>query len=146
VKGEVFVGYVNLQYQSPLPSIRAVDYGAALHWYATELMTLNLTATRSFDDTTIAGASIADDQVFGLDLDYELLRNLILQFHGDYTDSRFVGTGRTDRLLEAGLNVKYLLNHYMAADASYAWQQRRSNVTGQNFTDNTVSAGLHFQL
>jgi len=146
VKGEVFVGYVNLQYRSPLPSIRAVDYGAALHWYATDLMTVHLTATRAFDDTTIAGASIADDQTFGLALDYELLRNLIVQLHGDYTDSRFVGTGRTDRIAEAGINMKYLLNRYMAADASYVWQQRRSNVSGQDLTDNTVSAGLHFQL
>lgn len=146
VRGEVFVGYVNLQFKAPLPSIATVDYGAALHWYATDLLTVNLTAARTFNDTNIAGASVSDDKSFGLSLDYELLRNLIVQSHVGYTDSRFVGAGRTDRVLEAGLNVRYLLNRYMSADASYVWQDRSSNVVGGGFRDNTVSAGLHFQL
>jgi hypothetical protein len=146
VRGEVFVGYVNMQFKAPLPSIQTIDYGAALHWYVTKLMTFHLTASRQFNDTTIAGASVSDDKVFGASLDYELFRNLILQGHVDYTDSRFVGGARTDHILQAGLNAQYLINRYLAATASYVWQRRQSNVAGAGFNDNTVSAGLHFQL
>ncbi len=146
IRGEVFVGYVNLQFKAPLQSIATMDYGAALHWYATDLMTFHLTAERQFNETTIAGASISDDKVFGASVDYEVLRNLILQGHADYTDSRFVGTGRNDHIWEAGLKARYLLNRYMAAEAGYTWQRRQSNVVGQGFNDNTFSAGLHFQL
>jgi len=145
VRGEVFIGYVNLRFAAPLQNIATIDYGGALHWYVTNLLTFNLTATRSFDATTIGGAAVADDKIFGASVDYELMRNLIVQGHVNYTDSRF-GAARTDRILEAGLNAKYLLNRYMAADAGYVWQRRQSSVAGAGFTDNTVSAGLHFQM
>ncbi len=146
VRGEVFVGYVNLQFQAPFQPINAVDYGVALHWYATDLMTVHLTASREFNSTTVSGASISDDQIFGAAFEYEVLRNLLLLGHADYTNSRFVEAGRTDHLWEAGIKVRYLLNRYMAAEAGYVWQRRQSNAPGQNFTDNTVSAGFHFQL
>ncbi len=146
VRGEVFVGFVNLQYKAPLAPVRTIDFGAALHWYPTDLMTFHLTASREFNDTTIAGASVSDDKIFGAALDYELLRNLIVQTHVDYTDSRYVGAARNDRIWQAGLDVRYLLNRYMAANAGYVWQKRQSNVAGQDFTDSTFTAGLHFQL
>jgi hypothetical protein len=146
VRGEVFVGYVNLQFKAPLQSVATIDYGAALHWYVTDLMTFHLTVERDLNDTTIPGASIADDKEFGAALDYELLRNLILQGHADYTDSHFIGTPRSDNIIEAGLNLRYLINPYMAANAGYVWQRRDSNAAGQAFTDNTFTAGLHFQL
>lgn len=145
IQGEIFVGFADQRFKA-YPHVKALDYGARLTWYATSLMTFHLTAARSFDATTVAGASVSDDQSLGLSLDYELLRNLIIQAHGDFTDSRYVGTPRVDKLFEAGLTAKYLLNRYMAANAGYSWQHRISTVTGQGFTDNLFEAGLHFQL
>lgn len=146
VQGEIFVGFSQQSFKAPFKDVQAVDYGARLTWYATPLMTVHLTASRQFHDTTIAGASVTDDQAVGLSLDYELLRNLIIQSHVDLTDSRFVGTPRDDKLLEAGLTAKYLINRYMAAQMGYAFQRRSSSNEGQGFTDHVVQAGLHFQL
>lgn len=145
LQGEIFVGFADQRFEA-YPHVKALDYGATLTWYATPLMTFHLTAARSFNDTTVTGASVSDDQSLGLSLDYELLRNLIIQAHGDATDSRYVGTPRVDKLFEAGLTAKYLLNRYIAADAGYAWQRRSSTAGGQGFTDNLFQAGLHFQL
>ncbi len=145
LQGEVFVGFAHQDFKS-YANVDAVDYGAKLHWYATPLMTVHLTAARQFNDTTIGGASVTDDQTARLAIDYELLRSLILQAHFDFTDSRFVGTPRQDMLFETGLTAKYLINHYMSADAGYAWQRRSSSSAGQGFTDNLFQAGLHFQL
>ena len=146
LQGEIFVGFASQSFKAPYRDVNAVDYGAKLHWYATSLMTVHLTASRLFHDTTIAGASATDDQFASLAVDYELLRNLILQAHVDFTDSRFVGTAREDKLFETGLTAKYLINRYLSADAGYAYQHRDSTAAGQGFTDNLIRAGLHFQL
>jgi len=146
LQGEVFVGFASQKFKDPFRSVNAIDYGAKLHWYATPLMTVHLTASRLFHDTTIAGASATDDQFVSLAIDYELLRNLLLQAHVDFTDSRFLGIGRDDKLLETGLTAKYLINRYLSADAGYAYQRRSSSAAGQGFTDNLFQAGLHFQL
>lgn len=146
LQGEIFVGFVRQKFTAPYRSVSAVDYGAKLHWYATSLMTVHLSASRLFHDTTIAGASATDDQSVSLAVDYELLRDLILQAHVDLTDSRFLGTARDDKLLETGLTAKYLINRFLSANAGYAYQRRSSSAAGQGFTDNLFQAGLHFQL
>src|SRR5262249_48963538 len=126
--------------------INAVDYGAKLTWYATPLMTFHLTASRSFNDTTIDGASSTDDQSFGASLDYELLRDFIVQTSVNYLDSKFEGIKRDDKYLSAAFNAKWLINRYMNASVSYVYTDRNSSVPGQDFTDNAVMANLHFQL
>ncbi len=146
IQGELFAGYVNESFENPFKNISTFDYGAALHWYATPLMTFHLTASRAFDDTTLVGASISDDKRFGAAMDYELLRDLIIQTHVSYTDSKFEDIARDDKILEAAFNVKYLINRYMSANAGYVFSRRNSSVPGQGFTDNSVMATLHLQL
>jgi hypothetical protein len=146
IKGELFGGYVNESFKKPFNNTSAFDYGAKLTWYATPLMTLHLTASRMFNDTTIIGASATDDQSFGASLDYELLRNLILQTSVNYTDRKFDGITRDDKYLEAAFNAKWLINRYMSANIGYVYTNRNSSVPGQDFTDNAVMAGLHLQL
>ena len=146
LEGEVFAGYVNDRFHAPLESVAGVDYGAALHWYATGLLTVHFTASRLFDDTTLDGASISDDQALGLGADYELLRNLLVQTHVNFLDSRFVGITRNDTIWEADFGVKWLINRYMSADALYTWSHRASSAAGQGYNDNLATAGIHFQL
>jgi len=146
IQGEVFAGYVKENFVKPFGDVSGLDYGAAIHWYATPLMTFHFTASRSFNDTTVFGASSSDDQGLGTALDYELLRNLIIQTHVNYTDSRFEGISRDDKIIEAAFNAKYLLNRYMSANAGYVFTRRSSSAPGQDYTDNAVMAGLHFQL
>jgi len=146
VKGEAFAGYASESFKRPFKDINAVDYGAKLTWYATPLMTLHLTALRSFNPTTIAGASSTDDQSFGTSLDYELLRDLIIQTSVNYLDSKFEGISRNDRYLSAAFNAKWLITRYMNASAGYAYTDRNSSAPGRDFTDNAVMANLHFQL
>jgi len=146
LEGEVFVGYVNDRFHAPLQSVTGIDYGAALHWFATNLLTVHFTASRLFDDTTLDGASISDDQSLGLSADYELLRNLIIQSHVSFLDSRFVGITRNDTTWEAGIGAKWLIDRYISAGAGYTFSHRSSSAPGQNYNDNLATAGLHFQL
>ena len=146
IKGELFAGYMNESLKKPFKSVGAFDYGAKLTWYATPLMTVHLNASRTFNDTTISGASVTDDQSFGAGIDYELLRNLIIQTSVNYLDSKFEDIGRDDKYLSAAFNAKWLINRYMSANIGYVYTDRNSSVPGQDFTDHAVMAGLHLQL
>jgi len=123
-----------------------VDYGATLTWYATELETVHLTASRKFDDTTIPGASVSDDQSVDAGVTFEILRPLILRADLSYLNSNFVGAERTDRIFSGSIGADYLINEYMRAYATYNLSHRASDALGQDFTDNAASAGLKFQL
>lgn len=146
LRGEVFAGYLTQDFKAPLKNVSGFDYGVNLDWYASQVLTFHLTASRTPNDTTLLGASTSDDRSVGGGLDYEFRRNIILQASGSYTDSKFTGITRDDQTTGAHVGLKYLLNRYMSATAAYDYQQRDSNLGGQNFTDNTFGVTLHLQM
>jgi hypothetical protein len=141
-----YVGLLQQNHTAPLRDTSTMDFNLKLDWFVTELMTAHLTASRVVDDTTIAGASSVDVRQVGAALDYELLRQLILQPRFAYYDDKFDGIPRDDRITSAGLEARYLLNNYLAAYASYDFQKRDTNATGRAYDDNVFSIGLRGQL
>jgi hypothetical protein len=146
IQGEVFVGYLDQQYDAPLEDVGGLDFGATLDWSVTPLTTLHLLAARTVNDTTFAGVSGIDDQTIGLSVDHDLLRNLVLRARIAYTDSQYRGQSRKDGLTDAGLGVDYLLNQFMSVSARYTYQLRSSSDTGQGYSDNLFSVGITARL
>ncbi|MDE2110388.1 MAG: outer membrane beta-barrel protein [Alphaproteobacteria bacterium] len=146
VKGQIFVGYLDQHYHAPLVNVKGFNFGANVDWSASPLWTFHLAASRTLNGTTIAGASAEDDRMVRLGVDYSILRNVMIQAHFSYNDSVFNGSPREDKYPEAGIGVNYLMNSLMTATLAYAHQERNSSISGQGFTDNTVSVGLNFHL
>jgi hypothetical protein len=144
--GELFVGYLNQSFAqdvpTPLPNVSGFDYGAELDWYVSPVLTAHLSGSRQLADVVISGASVADNKNVTVSADYEFRPNIILQARASYTDSRFVGTTRTDTYPGAGVGVKYLLNRYVSANLNYNYSERSTDVSGVQYTDNTISIGL----
>ena len=131
---------------TPLPNVSGFDYGAELDWYASPTFTVRLSGSRQLADVTITGASVADNKMVALSADYEFRPNIILQARVSYTDSRFVGTTRTDTYPGAGVGVKYLVNRYVSANLNYNYSERSTDVSGVQYTDNTISIGLSLHV
>ena len=91
VHSEIFAGYLTQKYNAPLKDVSGFDYGLALDWYITTLVTLHVNASRVLNDTILSGASTSDDQHIGASADYELLRDLIVQAAIGHTVSTFHG-------------------------------------------------------
>jgi hypothetical protein len=146
VAGQIYVGYLEQSFSQnvplPLRDISGVDYGVALDWFASPLLTVHLNGLRQINDTTLSSTSASEDSSIKLSADYELDYNLLLNAFVSYTNSRLVGTTRTDNYPGVGVGVKYLMNRYLSAYVAYAYSQRSSNFSGVNFSDNTVSIGL----
>jgi hypothetical protein len=146
IQGSAFVGYLEQKYHAPLISATGFDYGAQIDWFVAELWTAHFSASRTLQDTIIAGASTEDQRNFGASLDYELLRNVIFQGSVNYEDVKFKGIARDDKIWSAGITGRYLINQYMNAYAAFTHSDRNSNVAGQDFNDNAYTLGIKFQM
>jgi hypothetical protein len=146
VRGEIFVGYLDQKFKAPLHNVSGFDFGVNLDWYATELFTVHLTASRMLVDTTLANASMLDTRQGGISFDWEVARNFIVQGNFGYTDMKFTGITRDDKIVDAGIGAKYLLNRYLSADVKYRYEERNTNAAGQDYKDNLVTVGLTLHL
>jgi hypothetical protein len=148
--GELFVGYLDQSFQAPLLDVSGFDYGMKIDWYATPVLTVHLTGSRTINDVTLAGVSAGDDKLVKISADYELRRNVILQGYLSYTDSTLksfaVPTTRHDTYPGAGVALKYLMNRYMSAHLNYNYNERSSNFAGVDYSDSTVSLGLSLHI
>lgn len=146
LKGEAYAGYLAQDFHTPLPNVSGIDFGAKLTWYPDALYTVHLSAERRLTDTTIFAASVSDDRVVNFGVDYELLRNVIVQGGVNYASSRFVGAARNDTVWGASLQAQYLINENMRATLGYDFSNRASSEAGQNFRDHTIHLDLKLAL
>lgn len=144
--GDVFVGRLDRQFGAPLKDFSGFNYGATLTWLATPLTTVQLTAARMLNETTVAGSSMSVDNTFAVGVDHELRRNVILQANLSYVDSEFVGTQRGDTYFEGRVGAAYLIDRNLSATAGYERRQRESNALGEDYSEDKFSVGLHVQL
>jgi len=145
VQATAYAGYLHQNYAAPLKDASGFDFNAQIDWFTTQLLTVHFTASRTIEDTTIAGASSMDVRAVSASADYELLRNVILQPHVEYSDNKFDGISRDDKITSAGLQARYLMNEYLSAYAGYDYQHRATDAVGRRFSDNLFTIGLRGQ-
>ena len=167
VQGSVYLGYVDQFYNQhhtftigvdptlhTLKDVNGLDFGADLTWYPTELLTVHLSASRTLQNTTLAGASAGDDRGVQLAADYELTRRIHLTGRLAYDDVSYQGTAtlipprpnRADQDFDVGIGGKWLISHYVWANLTYDYTDRNSNIPAAGYHDNTVMLGLNLQI
>jgi hypothetical protein len=154
ITGEFYAGYMEQDYttQSPVPlgDDSGFNYGAEITWTPDPLFTIRLGASHLINETvvsSIAGvATDSNEQRFSLGVDWSIRRNIII--HGDvaYLHDNFTGSGRKDDVGLASVGISYLMNSYISANFRYIYQNRDSNIVGQDYGDNILRIGLGFQL
>jgi hypothetical protein len=150
VSGEVYVGYLTQLFSQnvphPLQNVSGFDYGVQLDWYVTPLLTAHISGKRSLDDVVLSGVSVADNKNVTLSADYEFRPNIIVQGRAGYTNTRYVGSGRTDDYPSVGIGVMYLVNRYVSLNVNYNYSERSADTAALAYTDNTVSIGLALHI
>ena len=146
VHGEIFAGYLKQAFKAPLNDVSGFDYGAKLDWYASPVFTIHLTGSRELQDVVLNNVSVADNKTVALGADYEFRPNVILQAQGSYTDSRYIGSGLSDRYPGILVGIRYLISRYVSADLNYNYSARSTDRTNVKYTDSLVSFGLNFHI
>jgi hypothetical protein len=148
--GEVFVGYVNRDYDDlRYSTINGPIFGAELTWNISGLTTLQFAASRLIKSTTIIGASGIIDTEVGIEIDHELLRNLILSFDISLSNEDFDGIDRSDDIFRTQLEVAYLMNRYLQLRLGFNIFNRDTapaDSGGREFDKQQIYLGIQGQI
>lgn len=150
-EGEVFVGYVEQNYDSnSLENLDAFTFGASMLWNPTGLTSVRGSIARTVQETiavevvngfvTPASGILATS--FNLQLEHELKRNVLLKGTAGYSKSDFLNTSRSDDNFNASLGTSYLLNRNFSLDATYSFSGRNTTEAGQDLKRHLFMVGL----
>src|SRR5690606_9395828 len=118
LRGEVGAGYLWQDYADPgTPSIDGYSYLLGLTWNPTPLMTLNVTGEREVKDAPDTGTGGRIQSSVVAQLDYEVLRNLILSGRLRFEQDEYVDSAREDTIWRPGVLVDYYINRNFAVGA-----------------------------
>ncbi|MBC7102844.1 MAG: outer membrane beta-barrel protein [Parvibaculum sp.] len=146
-QGGAYVGYQERDYDAAtFGDTDGLAYGANVDWFVTPLTTVIFTADQSVEETTIGGSSGYDRQRFGVDVDHELMRNLILSGGASYGSDDFNSSPREDDLIGASAGLLYLLNRNFDVGLRYTFEDRDSNDATADYTRNVVALTLTGKL
>lgn len=148
MRGEIGLGYLSQEYDAV--AFNKIDgFGARgqLEWFPTQLMTVTLTGSRTVEDAGIPGSAGYLSSNIGGQVDYELLRNVIITGRAGWGEDEYKGIDRTDKRNTAGVSATYLMNRNLGVTVSYDRfkQTSRGSAGGNDFTVNRVGATLTLQ-
>lgn len=145
--GEIYVGYQVQDYSdTALDNISGLAFGIDVEWYLTPLTTVRALASSSVEETINASASGYLSNSFGLGVDHELTRSIIVSADVGYTNDVYEGITRTEDTLTLDLGVDYLINRNFRAEFGYTYSSRDSDTAGRGYDNNVVGISLKAQL
>ncbi len=150
LRGDVAVGYLEETRDDPnFVDFDGLSLDATLNWFPTRLTTVTLNGGRRAVDVGLLEAGGALETDFGVRVDHELKRNILLYARGDFINREFddevvPGTTETrdDDTLLAGFGATYKLNKRFHLDAGYSLFDRSSNNEFVEFTRNAFTLTL----
>ncbi|AOR78130.1 outer membrane beta-barrel protein [Novosphingobium resinovorum] len=148
VRGRAAIGYQDQRYDDPaFPRIKGLDFSAGVEWSPTRLMTWALEARRSIQRSPLVGVAGIRQSRYGIRLDYEARRNLILWGRLDRTVSEYASTARNQTDLSGGLGADWLLGRKLRLAAQAGLQRTRSDGTGgREFDRRRMSVSVRYTL
>jgi hypothetical protein len=147
ISGSVEAGYLSQSYENPL--IRPFDglsFAAKAQWLVTPLVTISATAERSVAETITPDFEARLDTIYGVQVDYELMRNVILFSSVKVKKEEFRGlAARTDDVTQFAAGIEYLMNRHLRTTLQYQFQDRDSNVPIYTFDRHMVTFNVKAQ-
>jgi len=145
--GEVTVGQFTRDYDSGV-DVDGFAVAANLEWYITRLTTINFDAARSGEDTgATAGFPYVESQ-YGVRVDHELLRNVILSAGIRAGQRDYEVLDREDEFTSAEIGAEYLVNRRVALRGAYRYDEVRSDGVNRyrDYDVNVLSLELSLRL
>jgi len=144
--GEAYVGYAGQSFPRG-GETTGLSYGAQLHWFARNLLSFTLNASREFRaevDTTAAGATSAiavTHDLFSVRAEWEPLRNMLVYAQGGYEQEVRESVDRRDELVSLIVGATYMLTGNLSFQFEYEYEDGTSNFSG-DFERNRVTLGF----
>lgn len=148
-RGEVGFGYLKADYRDQsLRSFSGLAIRSRVEFFPTQLMTVTLYGERSVNDAGLPNSSAYIALSGGGQVDYELLRQLILSANVRYENDSFNGLNREDNRYDLGASAEYRMNRHWSVRATYDYLDLSS--TGRDryksFARNRFLVGLRYRI
>jgi hypothetical protein len=149
IEGHISAGAFNRDYDGP-PKISLSGFAAdaSVDWYITQLTTLQFNANRNAQENGATAAEPYVESRYGVHIDHELLRNVILSAGVQAGQRDYDGIDRNDTFMSYQLGADYVLNRRVALSARYTHDEVNSDGAAayRDYTVNAVSLGLSLRL
>jgi hypothetical protein len=149
IRGTVGLGYIQRDYDNPaFHAVSGLATDVKLEYFPTTLMTVTGSVKREVDDSVdfnVGGFLNTQSQ---LRVDYELLRNLLLNAEVTYEDDNFHGVSRDDHILTYGAGAHYNFSRNIGVEAYGSYTDRSSfgQVLGPVFSETKFILTLYFKV
>jgi hypothetical protein len=143
--GEMAVGYLQRNYQSPLPNIAGLTVDGSLLWLATGLTSVKFTATSQVYESTLQGVSGSFSRDVSVEVDHALRRWLIATGTFGYGHDDYVGEAREDDRYYAIAGLIYKLNPSLQLKGQLRHDWLTSTQSGNAYQSTSVLLTLRLQ-
>jgi hypothetical protein len=132
--GSIDAGYFEQQYDNPqIQPASGLSINAGLTWLMTPLMTVTLLSSRTVAELAAPGQNARIDFTTGIQLDYEIRRNLIATLAAQYKNEEFTGSSRSDDIFKIKTGLDYSMNSYLIFGFQYVYLERQSEIAAFDF-------------
>jgi hypothetical protein len=139
ISGSVEAGYMSQTYENPLiQPVDGLSVKGELLWLATALITVRANAERAVAETITPGFGPRLDTLIGGQIEYELLRNVIVKGGASYKQEDFLDSPRKDDVTRWSAGIDYALNRHLRIGARYDFVSRDSTIPIYSFDKHVV--------
>ena len=140
LSGEVTVGYLSQDYDEPASgTVSGITYSGRLVWNVTTLVTVKLNGARTLEASPFFNQPGVIQDSISLDVDYELLRNLVVSVNTSYLYYDYFGSDRRDRQFRIGANARWLLGDRFEVGLGFSHRDQSSRgFEARPFTGSTA--------
>lgn len=149
IRGEIAIGNFSEERDAPTyGDVEGLNVAGNVKWFPTDLTTVTFIANRGVVDPGLATSATAINTAFGIRVDHELLRNLLLFGNIRQENNAYEGSviDRDDDALSVALGGSYKLNPNMHLEFALTTRSQDSSGAnaGPDLDVNTISAGIRF--
>ena len=149
IRGEIAIGNFSEERDAPTyGDVEGLNVAGNVKWFPTDLTTVTFIANRGVVDPGLATSATAINTAFGIRVDHELLRNLLLFGNIRQENNAYEGSviDRDDDALSVALGGAYKLNPNMHFEFALTTRSQESSGAnaGPDLDVNTISAGIRF--
>ena len=143
LRGRISAEYQNFDPADPtLEDIEEFGLNADVRWFLTQLTTARAFTSRRVSDAGTTGATSALVSTYGVGLDHELLRTIILSGSLNYETREFNPFDREDEQTTFDVGAVWKLNRNIQVRGGYRFTKQESDF--DPFEDNVISLRLSF--
>jgi hypothetical protein len=149
VRGDVQVGYLSQDFaQTGFSNVTGLSAQGRVEWFPTQLATITLAGSRGLQDSSVLGSAVYVAEIVSLQVDYELLRNLVLVGRVGGENDNYRGVDRKDKQTNAYVGAKYLLNRLVGVNFGYSYLDQQSSGTafGPKYSVNRITLSTTLQF